>query len=55
MTTGMAMANDGNEPTDGTTPGTDNRATYESFMTVTKWAVIVIAIALILMAVLLVH
>ena len=55
MTTGMTMANDGNEPNNGTTPGTNNRETYESFMTVTKWAVIVVAIALILMAVLLVH
>ncbi len=55
MTNGMTMVNDGNEPTERTTPGTNNRETYESFMTVTKWAVIVIAIALILMAILLVH
>lgn len=54
MTTDMTMANEGNEPTDGTTPGTNNRETYESFMTVTKWAVILIAIALMLMAILLV-
>ncbi len=55
MTTGMTMANDGNEPPNGTTPGTNHRQTYESFMTVTKWAVILIAIALILLAVFLVR
>ncbi len=33
---------------------TDSRATYERFMSITKWAVIGISVALILMALLLV-
>jgi hypothetical protein len=54
MTDGLAMANDGSEPQkDKDTVGTNSRQTYENFMSVTKWAVIGIAVVLILMAVLL--
>lgn len=54
------MANDGSEPkyqagaeprseTNGVK--TDHHATYEGFMAMTKWGVIVVAVALILMAI----
>jgi hypothetical protein len=45
------MANDGNEPDTGKT---DNRQTYEGFMTATKWGVAAVAVVLLLMAIFLV-
>ena len=36
-------------------PMTDSRATYEGFLTASKWGVIFIALALILMAIVFVH
>jgi Bacterial aa3 type cytochrome c oxidase subunit IV len=51
MSTGTTMANDVNIPKPDRA---ENRATYESFMGVTKWAIILIVIALLAMAILLV-
>ncbi len=51
MSTGMTMANDGSEPN----PGTNHRQTYDSFMSITKWAVIAIAMLLIVLAIFLVR
>jgi membrane protein required for beta-lactamase induction len=42
------MANEGPEPN---RVGADHRATYESFMSITKKAVIAVAVVLILMAI----
>lgn len=47
---GDVMADQQNDNDRG---GTDNQATYARFMTTTKWAVVLIAGALILMALLL--
>lgn len=44
------MANDGNQPNTG---NSDHQATYEGFMSATKWGVALVSIVLILMAVLL--
>ena len=52
MTTGSTMANDGSEPNAG---GGKHRETYESFMAITKWAVGLIAVLLILLALVLVR
>jgi hypothetical protein len=49
--TGTIMANNVNIPKPDRA---DNRATYERFMGITKWSIIVIVIALLLMAILLV-
>lgn len=42
------MANDGGEPTNGRV---EHRGTYDSFMSVTKKAVILVAVVLIIMAI----
>jgi hypothetical protein len=47
MSTGTTMANDVNIPKPDRA---ENRATYDSFMSVTKWALILLVIALLLMA-----
>ena len=46
------MANDGNEPNKG---NVQHRQTYDSFMSITKWAIGAIAVALILLALFLVR
>jgi hypothetical protein len=51
MSTGTTMANDVNIPKPDRA---ENRATYDSFMAVTKWSLILIVIALLAMAVFLV-
>jgi Bacterial aa3 type cytochrome c oxidase subunit IV len=51
MSTGTTMANDVNIPKPDRS---ENRAMYDSFMGVTKWALILIVIALLAMAVFLV-
>jgi uncharacterized integral membrane protein len=51
MTTGTTMANDGD---DRGKPSADHHATFERFMAATKWGVILVALALILMAIFLV-
>jgi len=48
MSMDTTMANDGAEPTDGRV---EHRETYDSFMSITKKAVIAIAVVLILMAI----
>jgi hypothetical protein len=51
LSTGSIMANNVNIPKPDRA---ENRATYESFMSMTKWAIILIVIALLAMAILLV-
>jgi hypothetical protein len=48
MSMETTMANDGPEPNGG---GTNHRETYDSFMSITKKAIIAIAVVLILMAI----
>lgn len=49
------MSNDGGELANQSNSGENNRATYESFMAITKWAVILIASLLIVLAIFLVR
>ena len=51
MTTGITMSNDGSELANQSTSGENNRATYNSFMAITKWAVILVALLLIVLAI----
>lgn len=50
--TGSTMAIDSGAPNAG---NNGHRATYESFMTITKWAIGFVAVTLILLALFLVH
>jgi hypothetical protein len=52
MTTGTTMADDND---DRGPPRTPHHDTFEGFITATKWGVALVAMALILMAVFLVH
>ena len=45
------MAHDGGTPGSANGSGTDHRATYDSFMSMTKKAIVLVAVALILMAI----
>lgn len=49
------MSNDGGKLANQSNSGDNNRATYDSFMAVTKWAVILVASLLIVLAIFLVH
>ena len=49
------MSNDGSELANQSNSGANNRATYDSFMAITKWAVILIASLLIVLAIFLVR
>ncbi|WP_439534272.1 aa3-type cytochrome c oxidase subunit IV [Polymorphobacter sp.] len=48
---GMDMVSDSSGPQrDETVPKVDAKGTYDRFMAITKWAVILVALALIMMA-----
>jgi Bacterial aa3 type cytochrome c oxidase subunit IV len=51
MATGSTMANNGDE---AGKPGIEHQETFEGFITATKWGVILVSLALILMAIFLV-
>lgn len=55
MTTGMIMSNDGSELANQSNSGENSVETYESFISITKWAVIVVASLLIVLAIVFVH
>jgi len=50
MTMGLDMTNNDNGSEQDSIPAVDAKGTYDRFMGITKWAVIAIALALILMA-----